>query len=851
MSGVFLFPQAEGGRRMRDRYCFEEIEPKWQAKWEEDQIYKVGEETGRPKCYLLEMLPYPSGRIHMGHVRNYSIGDVIARQKSMSGWNVLHPMGWDAFGLPAENAAIKHGVDPASWTRENIAVMREQIKRLGFSYDWDREIATCDPSYYKWTQWLFLQLYRNGLAYRKTQKVNWCPSCATVLANEQVVNGACERCDTPVTKRVLEQWFLRITRYAERLLKNLDELAGWPEKVKVMQHNWIGRSEGVDIDFAVEGTGEKLTIFTTRQDTICGVSYVVLAPEHPLLEQLISGKPDEADIRRFVEDVMAQDEIARTAEDTEKVGMPTGAYAVNPANGEAVPIWVGNYVLMEYGTGAVMGVPAHDERDFEFARKYGLPVKVVINPPGESFDESGMEGAYVDEGVQVNSGDFDGMHSSEARAAIAEYLEREGTGRKVVHYRLRDWLVSRQRFWGAPIPIVYCDSCGIVPVPEAELPVMLPEHVEFMPTGKSPLADCPEFVNAKCPVCGGNARRETDTMDTFICSSWYFSRYASPRTDTAPWDRAHVDYWMPVDQYIGGVEHAIMHLMYARFFTMALHDLGLVGFEEPFTNLLTQGMVLKDGAKMSKSKGNTVDPDEIVAEYGADTARLFMLFAAPPERDLEWSAEGVAGCWRFLQRVWRLVYQYVQEASDRRENLPEGVAAVTNVESLSSEAQEMRRAAHSALKKVTEDIEVRVSLNTAIAAIMECVNTLYALKDEVLAQPGGAEVAGEAIDILVIMLAPFAPHIADELWHEIGHSGSVHKVEWPKHDPKAIVVDEVEIAVQVNGKVRDRLTVAVDIAEEEAVSLALASGKVAAAVGSGSIVKTIFVPKRLLNIVVK
>ncbi len=838
---------------MRDRYCFEEIEPKWQAKWEEDQLYKVGEETARPKYYLLEMLPYPSGRIHMGHVRNYSIGDVIARQRSMKGWNVLHPMGWDAFGLPAENAAIEHGADPVTWTRENIAAMRKQIKRLGFSYDWDREITTCDPSYYKWTQWLFLQLYKNGLAYRKTQKVNWCPSCATVLANEQVVNGACERCDTPVTKRVLEQWFLRITDYAERLLSNLDNMPGWPDKVKVMQRNWIGRSEGVDIDFHVPETGDKLTIFTTRQDTIYGVSYVVVAPEHPLVDKLIEGKPNEAEIRRFVEDTIGQDDIVRTSEETEKVGMFTGAYAVNPANGESVPIWVGNYVLMDYGTGAVNGVPAHDQRDFEFAKKYGLPIKVVITPTGERLDESTMGGAYVDEGVQVNSGQFDGMPSIEARSAIADYLEKEESGRRVVHYRLRDWLVSRQRFWGAPIPIVYCDSCGIVPVPEEELPVMLPEHVKFMPTGKSPLMDCPQFVNTRCPVCGGPARRETDTMDTFICSSWYFSRYASPKTDDGPWKRADVDYWMPVDQYIGGVEHAIMHLMYARFFTMALYDIGLVGFEEPFTNLLTQGMVLMDGAKMSKSKGNTVDPDEIVNEYGADTARLFVLFAAPPERDLEWSAEGVEGCWRFLQRVWRLVHQYVQAVGDERKNMHErvGVAVVPNPDSLSPEAREVRRAVHGALKKVTEDIEERISLNTAIAAIMECVNSLYALKDAVLSEQGDAAVMAEAIDILVVMLAPFAPHITEELWHEIGHSGSVHRVEWPKYDPRAIVVDEVEIAVQVNGKVRERLTIAADATEDEAVAMALASEKVLAAVGSGSVVKTIFVPKRLINIVVK
>jgi leucyl-tRNA synthetase len=836
---------------MRDRYCFEEVEPKWQEQWEEEGLYRVGEDSERPKFYQLEMFPYPSGRIHMGHVRNYSIGDVMARYRRMNGWNVLHPMGWDAFGLPAENAAIKHGADPASWTRENIAHMRKQLRGMGYSYDWAREAATNDPAYYKWTQWLFVQLFKKGLAYRKSQKVNWCPSCATVLANEQVVNGECERCDTPVIRRQLEQWFFRITDYAERLLRNLDAMPGWPEHVKTMQRNWIGRSEGMDLDFEVAGTGEKLTVFTTRHDTVFGVTYLVIAAEHPLVERLIAGQPNEDELRQFVSDVIAQDDIARTADDTEKVGMFTGGYAVNPASGEQVPIWIGNYVLMDYGTGAVMGVPAHDHRDLEFARKYGLSVRAVISPPGAKLDGDTMECAYVEDGVQMNSGRFDGMPSGEARPAMARYFESSGKGRPTVHYKLRDWLISRQRFWGAPIPIIYCERCGQVPVPDVDLPVVLPTGVKFMPTGQSPLLGCSEFVNTKCPVCGGPARRETDTIDTFVCSSWYFLRYTSPGSDDCAWDKSKADYWMPVDQYIGGVEHAIMHLMYARFFTMVMRDLGLVGVDEPFKNLLTQGMVLLGGHKMSKSKGNTIEPDEIVAKYGADTARLFTLFASPVERDLEWSDEGVEGCWRFLQRVWRLVHRCVEGRESSR--LAEGrvTAATAGMAADGSAVQRVRRAAHAALKKVTEDLGVRNSLNTAIAAIMEYVNALYSLKDQAFAEDGGDAAMAEAIDLLVVMLAPFAPHIAEELWHEVGHSESVHREPWPKYDPDVLTVESVEIAVQVNGKVRDRITVSVDVSEDAAFEAAMASARVSAAIGSASVKKTILVPGKLLNIVAR
>ena len=836
---------------MRDKYYFEDVEPKWQEQWEKEGLYRVDEAPDRPKFYQLEMFPYPSGRIHMGHVRNYSIGDVMARYRRMNGWNVLHPMGWDAFGLPAENAAIQHGANPATWTRENIAHMRKQIKRMGYSYDWAREVATNDPTYYKWTQWLFIQLFKKGLAYRKSQKVNWCPSCATVLANEQVVNGACERCDTPVIRRQLEQWFFRITDYAERLLHNLDAMPGWPEHVKIMQRNWIGRSEGMDLDFTVAGTGEKLTVFTTRHDTVYGVTYLVIAAEHPLVERLISGRPDEDGLRRFVSEIMSQDDMVRTAEDTEKVGMFTGRYVINPASGEQVPIWIGNYVLMDYGTGAVMGVPAHDQRDLEFASKYGLPVKAVIIPPGGKMNGDAMESAYVEDGVQINSGQFDGMPSDEARPAMARYLESLGKGRPTLHYKLRDWLISRQRFWGAPIPIVYCEHCGQVPVPDADLPVMLPTGVKFMPTGQSPLLDCPEFVNTTCPVCGAPGCRETDTMDTFVCSSWYFLRYTSPGSHDHAWDQAKADYWMPVDQYIGGVEHAVMHLMYARFFTMVMRDLGLVSVDEPFKNLITQGMVLLGGHKMSKSKGNTVDPDDIVNKYGADTARLFTLFASPIERDLEWSDEGVEGCWRFLQRVWRLVYQCVEGQGYGHSTEGPTAPAAGTTSATGDCVGRVRRAAHAALRKVTEDIGVRNGLNTAIAAIMEYVNTLYSLKDAVAGRDGGDAAMTEAIDFLVLMLAPFAPHITEELWHAVGHGESVHSQPWPKYDPAALAVESVEIAVQVNGKVRDRISVPVDVTEDAAFDAAMASPRVSAAIGAASVKKTILVPGKLLNIVVR
>ncbi|MDK2888097.1 leucyl-tRNA synthetase [Desulfofundulus australicus DSM 11792] len=827
---------------MKERYDFREIEAKWQKRWAEENIYKTADFSERPKYYCLEMFPYPSGKLHMGHVRNYSIGDVVARFKTMQGYHVLHPMGWDAFGLPAENAAIKHGnIHPADWTMDNIRAMRTQLKQLGISYDWDREIATCHPGYYKWTQWLFLQLYHKGLAYKKKAAVNWCPSCATVLANEQVKEGACERCKTPVEKRELEQWFFKITAYAERLLKDLELLEGWPEKVKIMQENWIGRSEGAEIRFPVDGMDEEIVVFTTRPDTVFGVTYMVLAPEHPLVEKLIEGRPGAGAVRDFVRRVRNLSEIARTATDAEKEGLFTGAYCINPLNGERVPILVANYVLMEYGTGAVMGVPAHDQRDFEFARKYNLPIRVVIQPPGMELDPQAMTEAYAGDGVMVNSGQFNGLSKDEGIRAVIAYLEEKGLGRGQVNYRLRDWLISRQRYWGAPIPIVYCERCGIVPVPEEDLPVLLPRDVEFKPTGQSPLADCPEFVNTSCPRCGGPARRETDTMDTFMCSSWYYYRYTSPRDDKQPWDRARVDYWLPVDQYIGGVEHAILHLLYSRFFTKVLYDLGLVSIQEPFTNLLTQGMVLKDGAKMSKSRGNVVSPEEIVARYGADTARLFILFAAPPERDLEWSDQGVEGCYRFLNRVWRLV---TSVAEGLLEAPPKPAGRLVGVN------RQMHRLTHLTIKKVTEDVGNRFNFNTAVSAIMELVNALYQYK-EVPETDRDPAVLREAVEHLLILLAPFAPHITEELWEITGHTESIHRQPWPSYDPEAIVEDEITIVVQINGRVRERVLVPADITPEQMKEVVLAQPRVQKLVEGKQIVKVIPVPGKLVNIVVK
>lgn len=827
---------------MKERYDFKEIEEKWQNSWAEQDLYATPDISERPKYYCLEMFPYPSGKLHMGHVRNYSIGDVVARFKTMQGYNVLHPMGWDAFGLPAENAAIKHGnMHPADWTIDNINTMRDQLKQLGISYDWNREIATCHPGYYKWTQWLFLQLYRNGLAYKKKAGVNWCPSCATVLANEQVKEGFCERCKTGVEKRELEQWFFRITNYADRLLNDISILGGWPEKVKIMQENWIGRSEGAEINFPIEGLDEGFTVFTTRPDTVFGVTYMVLAPEHPLVEKIIKDKSQAGEIREFVKQVSNLSEIARTATDAEKIGLFTGGYCINPLNGDKVPILVANYVLLEYGTGAVMGVPAHDQRDFEFARKYNLPIRIVIQPDGPDLDPATMPEAYTGDGRMVNSGTFNGLANEEGIKAVIKHLEEKGLGRGVVNFRLRDWLISRQRYWGAPIPIIYCDHCGVVPVPEQDLPVLLPRDVEFKPTGRSPLAESPDFVNTPCPGCGKPARRETDTMDTFMCSSFYYYRYTSPREENAVWGRNRVEYWLPVDQYIGGVEHAILHLLYSRFFTKFLYDIGLVKNIEPFTNLLTQGMVLKDGAKMSKSKGNVVSPEDIVATYGADTARLFILFAAPPERDLEWSDQGVEGCSRFLHRVWRLVMP-----------LAGNILAAPAIPSqkLVGVNREMRRLTHATIKKVTEDVGNRFNFNTAVSAVMELVNGLYQYK-EIPETNRDPAVMREAVENLLILLAPFAPHITEELWHGTGHRESIHKQPWPQYDPEAMVEDEITIVVQLNGKVRERMLVPAEITPEKMKELVLSQPKVQQMIEGKQVMKVIPVPGKLVNIVVK
>lgn len=814
-------------------YQAKEIEAKWQRVWAEAGVHRTDPDATKTKFYTLEQFPYPSGEgMHMGHVRVYSIGDVIARFKRMNGYRVLHPMGVDAFGMPAENAAIERGVNPRDWTLNNMKKFREEQERLGISYDWDRYLATCLPDYYRFTQWLFLLFYERGLAYRKKASVNWCPDCATVLANEQVENGKCWRCDAEVTKKELEQWFLKITDYADRLLEGLDRLPRWPERVKTMQRNWIGRSEGAKVTFTLpELNDEPVTVFTTRPDTLYGVTYLVLAPEHPLVERLIAGKEKEEELRAFIEQMKKESEIERTAADAEKVGMDTGAVARHPLTGETVPVWIANYVLMDYGTGAVMGVPAHDERDFQFARKYGLPIRHVIQPRDGEL-ENPLAEAYTGEGVLINSGPFDGMDNREAIRAISDQLAEKEAGGPAVTYRLRDWLISRQRYWGCPIPIVYCDGCGAVPVPKEELPVLLPEDVTF--DGKrNPLTTSESFVQTTCPSCGGPARRETDTMDTFIDSSWYFFRYADAKNDRLPFDPERIREWLPVDEYIGGIEHAVLHLLYSRFFTKVLYDAGLVHVDEPFTSLLTQGMVLMDGAKMSKSKGNTVSPLEIIERYGADTARLFILFAAPPERDLEWSDSGVEGCYRFLGRVFRTVMRHEELFRNRPEARPE-----------KGPARDLYRRIHRTIKKVTEDVGERYHFNTAISAIMELMNAINEYPED--ADRG---TLAEALETAVILLAPFAPHLAEELWHAMGHETSVHEQPWPSYDPEMLVEEEVEMAVQINGRVRDKLVVPVTADRETVEQLALNQERIKNHLSGKTVRKVIVVPKKLVNIV--
>ena len=823
-----------------ERYAPQEIEKKWQEKWQKDDVYKTEIDRTQPEYYVLEMFPYPSGNLHMGHVRNYSIGDVIARFKKMQGCNVLHPMGFDAFGMPAENAAIKHGVKPADWTYSNIENMKRQQMSMGLSYDWSREAVTCRPEYYRWTQWLFELFYKKGLAYKKEASVNWCDTCGTVLANEQVIDGKCWRCDSEVHKKDLSQWFLKITDYADELLADLDKLKGWPERVKTMQENWIGRSEGLEFDIDVPALGEKIAVYTTRADTAYGVTFVALAAEHPLMEKILRDNPKAVELRAFADKVKAQSELERTSGESEKEGMFTGLYAVNPFNGRKVELWITNYVLAEYGTGAVMGVPSEDQRDWMFAKKYDLPIIVTLRPKDRELKLEEMTEAYTaKDGILVNSAEFDGMEMHEALAAIVEKAVKEGFGRRKVNYRLRDWLISRQRYWGAPIPVIYCDKCGEQLVPEEELPVKLPEDVNFEQGAVSPLAQSESFVHCTCPKCGGPARRETDTMDTFICSSWYYMRYTDPHNTHKPFAADKVNYWAPVDQYIGGIEHAILHLLYSRFFTKVLRDEKLLDFDEPFQNLLTQGMVIKDGAKMSKSKGNVVSPEEIIQKYGADTARLFILFAAPVERDLEWSDQGVEGAFRFLNRVWRIVAHF-------EDAIKEGIDDYDR-STLTAEEKSLRRTLHQTIKKVTEDVGERFMFNTAISAVMELVNAFYAFQEKPV-HPG---LVRELSFALVKMLAPFAPHITEELWSRMEGKGSVHDARWPKFDRAAIVEDEVEIVLQINGKVRDKLKVPANIEPQEMEKLALAQPKVVELTAGKTIVKVICVPKKLVNIVVK
>ena len=864
---------------MKERYQPKKIEEKWQTIWEERKTFRAGEDSPLPKYYLLEMFPYPSGRIHMGHVRNYSIGDVIARYKRKRGYHVLHPMGWDAFGLPAENAAIERGVHPQFWTQENIHYMKSQLKQMGFSYDWEREVATCEPEYYRWNQWIFLKFYERELAYKKSSSVNWCPSCETVLANEQVIEGSCWRCETAVVQKELEQWFFRITAYADELLADLDDLGGWPDKVISMQRNWIGKSIGAEILFPLAERAGSIRIFTTRQDTVYGATFISLAVDHPLALEFCRGSPQEAAVREFIERIGKAGRARKEEEEVEKEGVFTGAYCRHPFTGERIPIYLANFVLMEYGTGAVMAVPAHDQRDFGFARKYRLPIRVVIQPADRLLKPEEMTEAYVDEGVMVESGPFSGLASVEGRERVALFLEEKGWGKRDTRYRLRDWGISRQRYWGTPIPIIYCEACGAVPVPEKDLPVALPRDVPFTGKGGSPLMESKSFAEAVCPKCRGAARRESDTMDTFVDSSWYFLRYVSPKFDSAPFDSDKANYWMPVDQYIGGVEHAVLHLLYARFFTKAVRDLGLIKIDEPFKNLLTQGMVCKETyrckehdwlfpgelvgsdkegwrcprcnrpiekgrvEKMSKSKKNIVDPEELITVYGADTARLFALFAAPPEKDLEWSSQGVEGSYRFLTRLWRFVWQYRESLSRPASNLA--------AEDLRPEAKELRRLIHRTIRKVTDDIEARFHFNTAIAAIMELFNALSLVaRDESMAAHGSA-VVQQGLETIIILLHPFVPHITSELWKLLDHPESLEEIPWPSYSLEALEEEQMLIVVQVDGKVRGKLTVPADAGGEAIEALALADPKVQGFIRGRKIQRVIQVPRRLVNIVLE
>ncbi|MEW6671064.1 MAG: leucine--tRNA ligase [Thermodesulfobacteriota bacterium] len=866
---------------MDEKYDPKRVESKWQSYWEETGLFRVKEDPDREKYYLLEMFPYPSGKIHMGHVRNYTIGDVVARYKHMRGFNVLHPMGWDAFGMPAENAAIANNTHPANWTYDNIDTMRAQLKRMGFSYDWDREIATCKPEYYRWEQWLFLKMFEKGMAYRKESFVNWCDSCQTVLANEQVEAGMCWRCGRAVRQKKLWQWFFRITDYADDLLVHCDKLPGWPDKVIIMQKNWIGKSHGAEIRFPIEnppnGADRTISVFTTRQDTVFGATFMCLAPEHPLVPQLAGGTAQEEAVGAFIERMALSDRSSKAVESYEKEGVFTGAYCINPLSGRRMPIYTANFALMEYGTGAVMSVPAHDQRDFDFAKKYGLDIIVVVEPPGGDLDPAAMTEAYAGEGVMVNSGRFDGLKNVQALDEIAAHLEANGLGKKTVSFRLKDWGISRQRYWGAPIPVVHCPDCGIVPVPEDELPVVLPESASLLEGGRSPLPALEHFQKTTCPKCGrSDAKRETDTMDTFVESSWYFERYCSPRYDRGMFSKSAVDYWMPVDQYIGGVEHAILHLLYSRYYTRVLHDFGLVGFKEPFTRLLTQGMVCKETLacpdhgflfpgevsggdserrcskcgkaaiegrveKMSKSKKNVIDPNQLLDKYGADTTRLFCLFAAPPERDLEWSEQGVDGGYRFLNRVWRLAFAWMDVVRDR-------TAFDGNPEALDEPLRGLYKKTHETIRRVTGDIEDRFHFNTAISAVMELVNAMYTI-EEGGDLPEKASVMRLALESTVLLLSPIIPHFTEEIWAALGHPTSIFSAQWPAYRQDALQKDELLIVVQINGKLRSRFQVGADADDKTIQDLALADERVQKFIGNAPVKKVIVVQKKLVNIV--
>ncbi len=861
---------------MSRKYDPRVIEEKWQRRWEDHKTFKVTEDPKKKKHYVLEMFPYPSGKIHIGHVRNYTIGDVVARFKRMRGFNVLHPMGWDSFGMPAENAAIEKGIHPAKWTNENIEEMKKQLKRMGFSYDWDRELSTCEPFYYKWEQLYFLWMYEKGLAYKKGSSVNWCPKCATVLANEQVEQGLCWRCHSEVQENYLEQWFFRITQYVDDLLEYCDRLGdGWPERVLTMQKNWIGKSYGLEVDFPMADSDEAIKVFTTRQDTLFGATFMLIAAEHPLVMKLAKGKPCEKAALEFVEKVKKQDRMMRTSDYYEKEGVFLDAYCLNPLTDQKMPVYAANFVLADYGTGCVMAVPTHDQRDFEFAKKYSLPLIVVIQNPEMTLDAETMEEAYVDEGVLVNSGQFNGMNNMKALDAMADYLESLGRGKRTVQYRLRDWGISRQRYWGAPIPIIYCDKCGTVPVPEADLPVVLPLDVEIKGEGGSPLARHKSFVETSCPSCKGPARRETDTMDTFVESSWYFDRFCSPDYDQKPGlDRKKMDYWLPVDQYIGGIEHAILHLLYSRFYTRVLKEFGVLGVDEPFANLLTQGMVVKETMrckehgylfphevkegkcercsrevvigkteKMSKSLKNVIDPDYLIEKYGADTARMFCLFASPPEKDLEWSDQGVEGSFRFLGRVWRIVEDYLDDVKD--------IKPFAGKDDLEGELKDLRRKTHQTIKKVTDDVDERFHFNTAISAVMELVNVLYQVKRPEKGDARSLSVIKDALETVVILLAPFVPHITEELWEKMGHRDPLVDAAWPAYDPAAASEEEITIVIQVNGKLRGRLVVPAGESDDKIKELALKDEKTGKFLEGKKPVKVVYVPKKLVNIVVK